>query len=477
MTSLELPDSDQARRILTQGLWLQRLRKPAASNVRPALEWALEIAQAGQPLPPLGFIADLGHLAFEPEQRVDVEAILPGVSSGFLRTYEDRVLGRLFADSSWVRACEALRRYQGRDRSRGLAFVVNQFRERADFQGVELSPGVIRSLLENPPEDALQEGWLSMERDGLHPMLPALYQSLLDATRRTAELLGPEDVFELEHRTALDDLGQRLALRQVLQAADRLESMVPRHRPREQTHRHEVPTRLLDEDTYPVGGYSSLSSRGSIESLLQSQLAYMDPADRPDLFDVKYLRDELLYYSRDENQFLRLRRSFVFALYPNLVSTRFKDAALPWQRGILLLGMLVATVRRLADWLGTEALTFVFLFVHDDKTDPLSGERRILQTIFREQIANRSVLLASSTNPAQECEERARRTRCRCVTFSTGEPIIPAGELDVTRVQISGPLPLRDGMMPEGDDPLQAWGQFLKGLLEHLLEPMPPAAR
>ena len=32
------------------------------------------------------------------------------------------------------------------------------------------------------------------------------------------------------------------------------------------------------------------------------------------MFDIKFIRDELLYYSRDENQFLRRRRAFVFGL-------------------------------------------------------------------------------------------------------------------------------------------------------------------
>src|SRR5207244_10184413 len=128
--------------------------------------------------------------------------------------------------------------------------------------------------------------------------------------------------FELEHRTALDELGQRVALRQVLRAAEVLEALLPRHPVRPSGQRREVPTHILDEDTYPVGGFSSLATRGSLESLLHSQLAYMEPHERPDLFDVKYLRDELLYYARDENQFLRKRRSFVIALFPDLIRTR-----------------------------------------------------------------------------------------------------------------------------------------------------------
>src|SRR5206468_6673496 len=108
------------------------------------------------------------------------------------------------------------------------------------------------------------------------------------AVRHSAEALAPEDVFELEHRTALAEFGERVALRQVLQAASRLEATLPARGIRPLDGRQEVPTRVLDEDTYPVGGFSSLSTRGSVESLLHSQLALMEAEGRPDLFDVKF---------------------------------------------------------------------------------------------------------------------------------------------------------------------------------------------
>ena len=84
----------------------------------------------------------------------------------------------------------------------------------------------------------------------------------------------------------------------------------------------------------------------------------MEKAERPDLFDVKYVRDELLYYSRDENTFLRRRQTFVFVLQPDLVQARFKDVRLPWQRVILLLALLVVVVRRQCEWLREDALRF-----------------------------------------------------------------------------------------------------------------------
>src|SRR5690242_20447693 len=131
LTTIELRDLDAARKYLVEGLWLQRLVPPAAATVRPALEWALEIASAGQALPPIGFVADVGHAAFQLDELRTPrrERAIPGWPSGLARTYEDHVLGKLYADWTFARAADALRSYQGRDRARGLAFLLNQFRD------------------------------------------------------------------------------------------------------------------------------------------------------------------------------------------------------------------------------------------------------------------------------------------------------------------------------------------------------------
>src|SRR5262249_11997259 len=149
MTSHELRDGDQARRFLLEGLWLQRVLAPTTPTVAVSLRWALEAASAGQPLPPLGFIADLGHVALGQDQgpRSVRDALgSAGLPAGLARTYEDYVLGKLYADWHFERASDAVRRYQGRDQDRGLAFILNQFHERSGFPGVWLSPAVIRGL-------------------------------------------------------------------------------------------------------------------------------------------------------------------------------------------------------------------------------------------------------------------------------------------------------------------------------------------
>ena len=63
MAPIILRDPDEARQYLLQGLWLQKALYPNAASATNALTWSLVITDTGQPLPPTGFVADLGHLA------------------------------------------------------------------------------------------------------------------------------------------------------------------------------------------------------------------------------------------------------------------------------------------------------------------------------------------------------------------------------------------------------------------------------
>ncbi len=473
--SRELRDPGEARRFLLQGLWFQCVLPPAAAGVRPALALALEMSAAGYPLLPVGCIADVGNAAVNVNSHTTRALIpLPGVPANLLRTYEDHVLGKLYADWTFARASDALRSYEGRDRIRGLVFLLGRFCERAGLPGVEMSPSIIKSIAEIPADQALVEGWEMLARDGPHSLLLELYAELPAAARQVAEVLGPEDVFELEHRTALAEPGERLALRQVLQSAGSLDAALPRQLVRSPANSGAVPTRILDEDTYPVGGFSSLSTRGSIESLLHSQLAYMEPAgERPDLFDIKFLRDELLYYARDENQFLRRRRTFVFVLSADLVSTRFKDPELPFQRGVLLLALIVVTVRRLSEWLSTDALAFEIVFIHGDDDEPLAAERGLLEILLREPMANGSARLLHL--PAEElsghCTELARRSLCHCLVIGAHPGPVAAADVTVTCLQVDGPRPTLHGEnealpVAEAEDAQQSWARTLENLLQ-----------
>src|SRR5262249_49641673 len=219
MEPIELRDLAAAKRYVLEGLWLQRAVKPTSATVRPVLEWTMEVASSGHPLPPIGFIADVGHIAFgaDAEHRQKDPTHVPGWPPALARTYEDHVLGKLYADWMFERAGDALRKYQGKDRTKGLAYVLNQIRDRAGTSGVLLPPAVIRGLLTSNPDEVLEQGWDGLMRDGPLELQLKLYEDLAAAGRRMNEVLAKEDIDALEDKSALGDMGQYVALRQIRQ--------------------------------------------------------------------------------------------------------------------------------------------------------------------------------------------------------------------------------------------------------------------
>ena len=471
----EIRDPDLARQHLLQGLWTARAAQIDEQTVAAVLQWAFEIAGAGHPLPLLGFVADVGHVALGSLHGVGAEqprAVPRGLNSALLRKYEDYLLGKLYSDLSFERGADALLRFQGRDRVKGLAFLIQQFQRRADLPGVQITPGVLKTLATHKPEELLAESWAHLDEVGVSDSLVAELEQLIDAVRNTGDVLASEDVFELEHGTALAEFGQRLALRQVLQAARQLEEQLPHQRPRPLVRRQQVATHVLDEDTYPVGGYTSISTRGSVESLLQSQLSYMEVDERPDLFDIKFLRDELLYYSRDENQFFRRRQTFVIALYPDLITARIKDSGLPWQRIVLLLGLLVTLVRKLISWLSDDALTFEFLLLGHEGDAQLEDERTLLEMLLREEIAGGTVVVENVALPelvTRRCDEHARWSLCRLLAVSQEGRRHDCQFAATARLKIAAALPALslddEAWQPHEEQGMDGWHETLQTLL------------
>jgi vWA domain found in the FtsH ternary systems/N-terminal helical region fused to the FtsH ternary system vWA domain len=445
MPNYVIRDPDAARQHLLQGLLLSRCAPLTPARTHSALQWAMEIVSDGSPLPPLGYVADVGYIAFGLLRSDDMPAArsVPGLDPTVTRRYEDYVLGKLYSDISFERGGDALMRYSGRDQHRGLAYMINQQRARCGFEGVELTPAVIKGLLQVQPEAVVALAWQSVEQDGVSEFLLEEYEALIAAIRNTGDLLGPEDIFELESGTALAEFGQRIALRQVLQAAALLQRDLPTQKPRSQTRCYSVATNIREEDNYPIGGFTSISNRGTIESLVRSELAYMDDEVRPDLFDIKYARNELLYYSRDENQFLRRRLSFVFVLHADLVTARIKDNELPYQRIILLLASLYVSVRQLLDWLSHDAIRFEFLFVTSGDPSELTDERILIETLLREeqQLGNVFVESVSAADIASHCIDLARTSLCHTLAISTGEVPYTDDVALASRMQIDAAQP------------------------------------
>ncbi|MFK8114973.1 MAG: hypothetical protein AB8B91_22410 [Rubripirellula sp.] len=474
MSNYEIRDPDEARLHILQSLWLSRCVPMTAERAVQALQWSMEVVSDGSPLPPLGYVADVGYVAFGSLRSNDLteSQTVTGFDPTVSRRYEDYVLGKLYADLSFERASDALMRYSGRDRDRGLAYMINQQRVRCGFGGAVLPPAVIKGLLGLEPTQVLAQAVAAVEEDGIAPYLIEDYEALIAAVRNTGELLGPEDIFELESGTALAEFGQRIALRQVLQMATLLQQDLPRQKPRSQPRSYSVATNIMEEDHYPIGGFTSISNRGTIESLVRSELAYIEDDIRPDLFDIKFARNELLYYSRDENQFLRRRLSFVFVLHPDLVASRIKDGDLPCQRIILLLASLYITVRQLLEWLSDDAIRFEFLFVKSTDDRELADEKTLVETLLREEMKQGTVVseTIAATDIAARCIDMARTSLCHTLAISSGEAEYTDDVSLASRLQIGAAHPtlifpneVTDVLEDEG---FEGWKEQLDRLLK-----------
>lgn len=444
-TVREIRDPDLARRYVLQGLLLSRAGTLTPARVEDTLNWAMELVSQGEPLPLTGFVGDVGQIASGTLRNIDMEKLpdVPGLDHADTRGYEDYVLGKLYVDLSFERSADAILRYQGRDRQRAIAYLIQRVCERCDLPCVMLSPAVIKGLVRMSAELVLSTAWDEVQQHPVDSEQIADMRQVAVAFRRTGEVLGPEDIFELESGTALAEFGQRVALRQVLRAAEGLRSQLPKQKPRSLPRQYSVASNIMEEDQYPIGGFTSISNRGTIESLVRSELAYIDPDTRPDLFDIKFARNELLYYSRDENQFLRRRLSFVFVLHADLQRIRRKEPVLPYQTIVILLASLYVMTTQLIEWLGNEAIEFHFLLIDDGAASPLSEERELLETLFREEMANGMVLIETTSSSAVEpyCESLARRSLCHTLNIGV-EELSVADSLSISRVlQLHQPVP------------------------------------
>ncbi len=474
MSAVELRNLDDARRYVLQGLWLSRAEPPMAARVRVALEWALEIASSGYLLPPIGIVADLGTIVFGVEfsKRTKEQTVVPNWPMNLGRSYEDHVLGKLDSDIHFDRASDGLRRYEGPDRTKGLAYLVNQMAERLGVGGVDLSPAVIRGLLTMNPAELLKEGFESLENDGSMPVLVEQYETWVKHSRRFGELLSEEDAVAIEQRTALADLSQYVAHRQILQQTAILESQLPTRPVRPLVGRKEVPTRVLDEDHYPIGGYTSISNRGSMESLLHSQLAFMETEERPDLFDIKYARDELFYYSRDENQFLRRRRTFVFSFSSDLVAARFKDPELPCQRIVLISALVLTLIRRLEDWLGYDALRFELVFPKLGKDSPLAQETKLFEILLLELRSRNVAFVIPADDSAAivtHCATLSRAAQVQVLELAVAPTMVGPDGVVLVQLGIDGPQPqlvdARGSRVELDADPVESWADAARKIL------------
>ena len=344
-------------------------------------------------MPPPGMIADVAVLLGGARLPLStpVQASDDGLRAA-IRAYDDDVLARLVTNARFDDVLAAFAHLQPGDRATATALVVGAICERASFSGASVSPAALRRALARPKDEREAAGRSELLGGATSQRLADAYDRLARAARQARALVDQTEVFALDHLNVLRDLGGRMTAEHILAAAAAIEASLPRRLPANRMNRGVRDTHLADESLYPAGGFTAITPGGSnanIENLVTSELVYMEDGPEPDVFTLRYVEGELLYYTRDDSVFRRHRQVIGIALGADLDDARVKDRDLPWQRLILALGLVVAATRWLAEQLGDHALTIRLAF----PPGLLTEERDIVALLLGGEVQRGTVVI------------------------------------------------------------------------------------
>ncbi|NCB38677.1 MAG: hypothetical protein EOM80_07900 [Erysipelotrichia bacterium] len=75
-----------------------------------------------------------------------------------------------------------------------------------------------------------------------------------------------------------------------------------------------IVARYGEPQVLPLGGYDELTNKGNISSIVPSELAYIDESMQFDLFDYKFIENQLTYFKRDSGAVFRIRRDIIIKI-------------------------------------------------------------------------------------------------------------------------------------------------------------------
>jgi hypothetical protein len=210
-------------------------------------------------------------------------------------------------------------------------------------------------------------------------------------------------------------------------------------------------TKLADDTLYPAGGVSAITpggSNASIENLVTSELVYMEDGPDVDIFTLRYVEGELLYYTRDDSVFRRHKHVIGIALCADLDDARVKDRDVPWQRLVLAFGMIVAAIRWLTEQLGDQALTIHLAF----PKLLLVEEKQILSLLLGGEIA-RGTVVVDDTDAIAATHKAGDTAITDVIVVSLGPvPALPRG-LRALHLDLSKAAPTVAELAPRKAEP------------------------
>ena len=336
--------------------------------------------------------------------------------------YENQLLGRLLLEPSVGEALDILRHHRGSPEAleqRVARLLELLLRHIAPHYPAEprLNPAHLRAVdLDADVLAAHGRLTAALEDEAFFSArLEALLQGVSGALS-WSQLLLPEDLFELEHQEVLHEEAVRIGCRQLLEIERRLGDVDVRQIA--VADEGESESAFIDETLYPTGGLVGLTNRGSLENLVLSELVYIDRALKVDLFDLRLMEGELLYYLRDDGV-LRRKRRVVHLLLDADLSLLRKPRDYACQLSILAQGLMLRLTRDLRALFALDALEVRLWYLHSGTEADAAhwmADQALLELLLADELARGLVTLQAEARPqplsalAPRLREERRKT-------------------------------------------------------------------
>jgi hypothetical protein len=383
-----------------------------------ALRWAVDVWAAGVDDAPLWLVHDLGtallrgratrFIGARPVAGLVVDDEDAAVVYRARLAFEDRVAAAWLLDPSFLAAQVVVAGLPAAVRARGVAHALTLALGRAlaptetavDARS-SLRPGNVARLRASVAHwtgagRAVDRVDLARRIGGADVAVVVRQLEELRARLAGRALFRDEDLWELSHLHELPSEAARLALRSLHATKARIPPPSPAVVAALRRRARDVPVDDETADVFPAGGFDAMSTKGTLENLVRSEVGYVgegvdvDDTGRPlgpDLFDVRFVEGELLYYTRDESPLFEARRPLVFVI-DDVDALRFKVPSLPTQNLVLVAAVCLRAHQDLSDAVGPAAVHTTVALGGSD-AGVVAEERALLSISLRADVAHR----------------------------------------------------------------------------------------
>jgi vWA domain found in the FtsH ternary systems len=373
------------QQLLIAGVRFRRYQPRNPDWLNQVLALIRLMVSQGEALPWLGFLVDLEAWVEHGGEDLASGLRQDLASHPVFLKYQDVVLERWRRDPEMMRVRRALLGRSTQERREGLLFLLESWVNSGVLPGLRANAGLLAAGLpssENSPEFTRH----AAEMETWPESVLALARETIQFFGSMRQLVGPEVVDLIERGLATMDRAPRVQMAQLIKARLQLTHLLGPIIPHSVETLKEIPSRERAAGDVPLGGYNAISTRGRLESLVPSQLVWLDiPIGEATLFAVKYERQELLYYSRQDNRLHQRLRHVAFIIDDSLGASRNKPKTLPFQRMTLVMACLLTLWSRIEGILAREALRLSWIFVGN--RNKLKDEFQLLSRLLAPEVA------------------------------------------------------------------------------------------